>query len=107
MKGELWPQGSRLALKRGGQGAPILRHTAQCCHLLDGGGSAWVGTFWKKLLAERSSRPSLSLCSSLEGDPYGDQGPCSLGVMCSWPGDGRAACGAGTLVVAQKLPDSC
>ena len=50
---------------------------------------------------------SLSLCSSLEGDAYGDQGPCSSCVMCSWPGDKRAAWGEGTLVVAQKLPDSC
>lgn len=48
--------------KRGGQGAPILRHSAWCCHLLDGWGSAQVGTFRKKLLAECSSRPSHCHC---------------------------------------------
>lgn len=34
---------------------PTLLQTAWCRHLLDGGGSAWVGTFQKKLLAVRSS----------------------------------------------------
>ena len=48
--------------KRGGQGAPILQHTSWCCHLLDGGGSAQVGTFQKKLLAECSSSPSHCHC---------------------------------------------
>lgn len=49
--------------KRGGQRAPILWHTSWCCHLLDGGGSAQVGTFQKKLLAERSSSPSHCHCA--------------------------------------------
>ena len=34
---------------------PTLLQTAWCRHLLDGRGSAWVGTFQKKLLAVRSS----------------------------------------------------
>ncbi|XDA82938.1 hypothetical protein R6Z07F_012833 [Ovis aries] len=36
-------------------------------------------------------------------DAYSDQGPCSLCVTCSWPGDGSAAQGAGTLVVAPEV----